>query len=386
MRDIYQRADKVLVLDKSLQLVVASQSRSTLSGILELNLRIYLSNWMTRLWTLQEGFLPKTLLFVFADEVVEFFSLSKLKLPIAQGDIGAQCRNWVDIGPVHRAIKDSSTYADTIEFPLSLTLLSHSVAKRSTTVATDEPLCLATIAGVNLDKILEYIPEERMKGFWSLLGKYSRSLIFWQGPRLVDPGYRWAPASLVGDPSQTLKTDHLAMGTHEGLAAASLVTSLSGSGLHIRYPGVFLGIPKIAHIQPNFWVTSADDTKGYLVGLHGANGWHTKNMTVPEGLQDKPLTLIVNQILSPGEAFPQVSVTMVHVLRRDGDTIFVRRANSGWLFPPTFCGLWNKEQIEMNSMDEGRLREDSQGNIIKDGTYSIFRGDWSLDDVQWCVE
>ena len=39
---------------------------------------------------------------------------------------------------------------------------------RSTSVAADEALCLATLAGFDMERIMDLPPEDRMRGFWDL--------------------------------------------------------------------------------------------------------------------------------------------------------------------------------------------------------------------------
>ena len=80
-------------------------------------------------------------------------------------------------------------------------------------------------------------------------------------------------------------------------------------------------------------------------------------MAISEELQDKPLALILNQILKHGETSLQLGVAMVHILRRDNNTVFMRRGDLGWLYPPTFLNLWKREEIEVDSMDEEKVEE-----------------------------
>src|SRR2546423_1526267 len=71
MRQVYEQARSVLVLDASLQ----SYSTASMDA-LEVLARIFTSKWLTRVWTLQEGALAKRLWFQFADKAL---SLAELK-------------------------------------------------------------------------------------------------------------------------------------------------------------------------------------------------------------------------------------------------------------------------------------------------------------------
>ncbi|RBA15946.1 HET domain-containing protein [Fusarium proliferatum] len=65
MASIYSGAEKVVVLDKSLMQTMSNTQRD------ELLIRIWRSPWASRLWTLQEGRLSKSLSFYFADKFYE---------------------------------------------------------------------------------------------------------------------------------------------------------------------------------------------------------------------------------------------------------------------------------------------------------------------------
>ncbi|KAG4259321.1 HET domain-containing protein [Fusarium proliferatum] len=65
MASIYSGAEKVVVLDKSLMNTMSNTQRE------EVLIRIWRSPWASRLWTLQEGRLSKSLSFYFAEEFYE---------------------------------------------------------------------------------------------------------------------------------------------------------------------------------------------------------------------------------------------------------------------------------------------------------------------------
>ena len=68
MADIYRLADKVLVVDNSLQYCSSDIS------VVEMMIHIKYSSWMTRVWTLQEGRLSSSLMFQFLDKAVSSWS------------------------------------------------------------------------------------------------------------------------------------------------------------------------------------------------------------------------------------------------------------------------------------------------------------------------
>ena len=70
MRRTYEEAEKVLVVEDYLMRHQSGEMTAT-----EKVLRVYVSNWATRLWTLQEGFLAKSLLVRFRDRSESLLSL-----------------------------------------------------------------------------------------------------------------------------------------------------------------------------------------------------------------------------------------------------------------------------------------------------------------------
>jgi hypothetical protein len=189
MRQTYADASHVIVVDSWLY----RQESATLSDT-ERMARIALSAWTRRLWTFQEGILAKELWFRFAD-------------------------NLIDVDLIGQAIMDSHDIRDAplksylleeylrlrgIGMPLQwgmrerLPLLVDAMQFRSTSVPTDEALCLGALLDLDMSVILAHSNEERMKALWSLVSNIPSSLIFLDAPKLPQPGFRWAPATLFG--------------------------------------------------------------------------------------------------------------------------------------------------------------------------------------------
>lgn len=71
MRHVYSNAKAVLVLDKFIQKIPST------APALDKVARLYLSNWIKRLWTHQEGFLPSLVYIQFSDRPVELRALAE---------------------------------------------------------------------------------------------------------------------------------------------------------------------------------------------------------------------------------------------------------------------------------------------------------------------
>ncbi|KAL3431175.1 hypothetical protein BDV09DRAFT_206874 [Aspergillus tetrazonus] len=204
MRRVYSEAKAVLVLDDRLQ-----EIRSD-APPLDLITRIYQSNWIKRLWTHQEGFLPKALWFQFKDRAVE---INELREGFGAYESSLQ-RQGIHLGfPRSAEMRlvgqytvlqrmfglTSATEKWRLYFPLAAAM-----SERKTSRLADETICLATIVDIALADLQE-IPakpdadsgSKRMALFLEKLGKFSTGVIFNNYPRLDQRGYRWAPRSLL---------------------------------------------------------------------------------------------------------------------------------------------------------------------------------------------
>ncbi|KAL4976413.1 hypothetical protein BDW66DRAFT_166401 [Aspergillus desertorum] len=204
MRRVYSEAKAVLVLDDWLQ-----EIRSD-APPLDLVTRIYQSNWIKRLWTHQEGFLPKALWLQFKDRSVEINELSE-RLRAYEASLqkqgiylgfptSAQMRLVGQYTFLQRMFGlTSATEKWRLYFPLAAAM-----SDRKTSRLADEIICLATIVDIPLPDFQE-IPskpdaksgQDRMALFLKKLGKFDTKVIFNNYPRLEQRGYRWAPRSLL---------------------------------------------------------------------------------------------------------------------------------------------------------------------------------------------
>ncbi|RTE69434.1 hypothetical protein BHE90_016186 [Fusarium euwallaceae] len=198
MKETYEAASKVLVLDQSLTPVSAGGiSRE------EIIARILVCPWNRRLWTLQEAQLSPTreLYFQFKEGAVS-------GLPLLQ-HIGAY-------GPLPDHQKFERSFAVNFYFTFQnlcgkklkteslrgVLTAKEALAFRSTSNAIDEGLCLGNLLGWDVKPLVDTIDrQERMRVFWDLVGQNTgtqhASVLFWPSPKLSVPGYRWAPATFM---------------------------------------------------------------------------------------------------------------------------------------------------------------------------------------------
>jgi hypothetical protein len=181
LREVYSTAAKVLVVDRDLLKVG--------DHWLERRFQVLASEWMTRLWTLQEGRLTRQLYFQLKDEAV---SVDNLMVRYATPDYDfSSCLSCclVDTGEVlhiHFGVEESvsQTFLNIIE----------DLSPRSVTYPSDEPICIATLLGLKLEN---FHPYPTMIDIYRSVESIPQNVLFVETPRLKVDGFRWAPATFL---------------------------------------------------------------------------------------------------------------------------------------------------------------------------------------------
>jgi hypothetical protein len=219
MREIYRAADQVLVLDSDIQKIDGGGRHEKLY-------RIQLSNWMTRLWTLQEGISNTNTYFQTKNAAIWAggFYLSAIEYLVETGLHGvpptilklsvASTLAWIipRIRDIHGFPKAQGVLRlikmfglEEIPTAASLTGILPLLAVRSTSKADDEAICIATLMGIS-----EAIPDlQQLPGpdripflLRDRLGPYfDAQLLFTPGRRIDAHGLRWAPRSFLSGSS-----------------------------------------------------------------------------------------------------------------------------------------------------------------------------------------
>lgn len=102
---------------------------------------------------------------------------------------------------------------------------------RSTSVATDEALCIGCLLNVDLEKIDSAPPHQRMKVIWSLMQEVGQDIIFSHSRNLEDDGFRWAPATLLQD------NIDVSMASEEQKGEKFDLGHITPLGLHVIFGG-----------------------------------------------------------------------------------------------------------------------------------------------------
>ena len=195
MKETYQDATRVLVLDTQLMQTSINyqrwQSSATNDTRIEFAkeslLRIALSGWMRRLWTLQEGAIARDIDFQFANGSL---NLRQLILAI-KGDRTVLANQVISSIMILRGL------AYPLDRNLQLIHLLGALRWRSTSHAEDEATCIATLLELPVEGFLNLSLDKQMPHLLIAIGALPTNLLFSHGPRLNVPNFSWAPHSFL---------------------------------------------------------------------------------------------------------------------------------------------------------------------------------------------
>ncbi|KAJ5462833.1 hypothetical protein N7475_007777 [Penicillium sp. IBT 31633x] len=275
MKDVYERAFRVLVLDSDIQ-------ECSMRGYTQSFMRIRMSAWMRRLWTLNEGALANRLCVKFADGILDVQAasenyakearLSELEYyknhmdsfgtPIRDADsfrwkfrllrvnVIANPDPRIAYGPTN----EDQDYVEVGQKRCFAIMEAFSAAlHRSTSKVTDEMLCFASLIGWDTS-LLKGIPfEDHMHAFLSTESQLPQGMLFLAGPRMRQPGWRWA-VNRFGDNGAirlNAKSDDSSPG------------NVSKHGFVVEYPGLVLPVD-CAREQTQRMVVAAEDKQGVV--------------------------------------------------------------------------------------------------------------------------
>lgn len=202
MQAVYTNAACVFMLDAHMQ-------QQPLPTTPEQFLALFaMSPWLTRLWTFSEGSLAAGTLVLFGNRGVESldaFLTDNPKFLLDTEDLtGYPSPMWTEVlltverlRTLHRLRQRFFKYQKDIIMPHFLDCLISSVRHRQTSRQEDEVLCLALSLDLEYSRTSD-ASAQKMAWLYSQLPHLPAALSLMSGPRLTQPGYRWAPASLLG--------------------------------------------------------------------------------------------------------------------------------------------------------------------------------------------
>ena len=246
MHKIYTHAKYTIVLDLSLMQVNSG------SGYSDNAMKITMSRWMTRLWTLQEAVLSKNLFFCFKDRI---YSMTHLEELFTKEDsdlhscVPSLSRIYYDgiLGEMrpklHEEFRKDEGWKPSSN---DLAAVWKATQWRSTARPIDEFLALAIMLNVDTkyftrpgkreenSKEYQQDCDDRMVELLSRFAALSPcpippGFIFLPGPRLPKKGYSWAPRTWLSSRE---------IDSPDPLSLPDLGnTRLTSEGLEVQYPG-----------------------------------------------------------------------------------------------------------------------------------------------------
>ncbi|KAK7947832.1 uncharacterized protein PG986_008718 [Apiospora aurea] len=256
MKDTYANAYQVLVLDAELEAVPMGDTT-------EMMMRISLSGWMRRLWTLQEGVLATRMYVKFKDGILDVAcaktELDNCEVPsgvtpgltATYGTVPNQAaRFYVSMSALRRDVlrlergyepKLFGRRREYIHYDdekvkrgrMGSAVMEAFIASRYRTTSrqADEYICLASLLGWDTSGLSSVPANQRMKYLHSKQETLPQGILFASGPRMEEVGWRWA----------VTRFGHSR--THHRLSAPINDFTLAhrrDEGLTIAYPGFIL--------------------------------------------------------------------------------------------------------------------------------------------------
>ena len=236
MRNIYEQATCVLVLDASIRLY-----ESEAMGPEETCARILISGWMRRLWTLQEGALPAgsgRLWFQFRDQAVNLRPLWQQVIRLFNNDLS---RKGLAFAIISKMRAFTTFFDPNFNNPgADLYTVDTALQHRSVSISSDEPLLIGTLLSLDVSRILDGSDETRIHRMWSLMPAAVRGvpkhILFRLGPRLTEEGYRWAPSSMLYHEKSNAVLQTTRKGDNQG--------TVTQHGLMVRLCGYHMSFPQ----------------------------------------------------------------------------------------------------------------------------------------------
>ncbi|KIX03477.1 uncharacterized protein Z518_07030 [Rhinocladiella mackenziei CBS 650.93] len=243
MAKIYRSSVSVLVLDAWLQ------ETSVHSNIPDKVAKLYVSNWLHRLWTVQESVLGNKLYIQFSNGAQ---LMDDIKVPCeSYGEGEKMPKSWATYTRFPEQMEEAAlSYIGVMQFVLrergnrqsklpaarclDIAHLSRAFGQRATSRKEDETICASTLLRLNTETFLgiegndeDETAEKRMEEFWKQMRGVSKGIIFHHSSRLRRKGFRWAPLTLMeGRPGDFWRDLNIA------------VSQFDGYGLRVNYSGI----------------------------------------------------------------------------------------------------------------------------------------------------
>jgi hypothetical protein len=353
MSKVFEFSDKVLVLDKSLQ------GFDTHNG-LEPIIRINMSNWSRRLWTLQEGFLYKDLCFRFKDGRLLHITDAKKRFDAANQNLHL---SWIGaaqvFSPAVRSLQERSP-------DNAVAHLWQAVQWRTSQKVEDETVCLAALLGMDPEQLLNPSEnlDQKMCHFISMLDEnigIPSGMIFLPGPKLDVKGFGWAPKTWMAG----TQNEH-----PYPLFLACQPTFLTTRGLLVRHPGILLRMTDVPE-GAKFWVSTSENlTQWYLVEYAEDELRHTADVNRRDWFERLGSCESFAIILSRRDPQKRPEIALLVSIVKERESV-------KWVH--SLCRVWISLESRPDAIGALKQRFKQDGN-------DVTRGENVSADQYWCVD
>jgi len=214
-------AHRVMILDSELLAVDHITKQETMIRIMTC------SGWMRRLWTFQEGVFAHQRAYVyFKNKAVRVpYIVDRLSVEHNRGNFSLfgepiaydAYRHWLSIFRIlqeslsrYKRFENSLLRAEKFDQSYRMSGIWITVIGRTTSKETDRPVIMASLLGLDTAEILavpvkpllkdtgEVVPggpAERMRKLYEMMPYFPQSIIFHEGERFPEQGWRWAVTS-----------------------------------------------------------------------------------------------------------------------------------------------------------------------------------------------
>lgn len=240
MHRIYKGAKCTIVLDSGLMSVSREE------GYAHSAMSIRASQWMTRLWTLQEAVLSRELYFNFSDDLVSMdrlVALSQKENASLHSPVPFVSRMYHGIMEESRTIRGLGSNSDDGDLtPDFVAAAWRALQWRTTAHLQHETLAIASLLNVNTECFAnsDHRIDQRMQKLLDILAACKPcpippGIMFLSGPRLSEKGYRWAPQTWLSN-CPVEPPDPMSLKCPKARLNPS-------NGLEVKFPGFLLNRP-----------------------------------------------------------------------------------------------------------------------------------------------
>jgi hypothetical protein len=184
MGKTYKDAMAVLVIDAGIRSCSSNAPQE------EKLLRVLTSAWMQRLWTLQEALFARSLVFEFSDGV-----LVTIQHLLPKGEDLLDVHKTFLAAEIFRLSKRQNYAQEPLGFGIGD--LARSVISRTTSKLEDETLAIASLLNVDAFELVNLPAKKRMMTLLLNVRNLPSNIIFMSGTKLDEPGFGWAPRTLM---------------------------------------------------------------------------------------------------------------------------------------------------------------------------------------------